>query len=286
MEKRIHSSNAESHLNPSTQSIKMEPKEEMKLTTISESSLAELGRSCEVFLTRHSNSLPSNNTSGRTKTDLKHEDRHHKPEREGERDREKDRETEKKRKHGSSKKHQDRKDRKKKHREKREEMSSSHSSSFHSSSKRHKEGKVHKEKKEHLRILGNLDLQSKEIREKERDHVHSDMERDRKRRKQAGSTSGDQPSEWASHSRSEKSSGVMSSSQGSEVGSTLQGSAADFMKLKALSDGPPKELKIRLIKVESGDRETFIASEVEEKRTPLEEISINNTAAEVIRACK
>nr|XP_023993223.1 lysine-specific demethylase 6B-like [Salvelinus alpinus] len=290
MEKRIHSSNEESHLNPPTQSIKMEPKEEMKLTTISESSLAELGRSCEVFLTRHSNSLPSNNTSDRTKTELKHEDRHHKPERERERDRERDGETEKKRKHGSSKKHQDRKERKKKHREKREEMSSSHSSSssFQSSSnsKRHKEGKVHKEKKEHLRILGNLDLQSKEIREKDRDHVHSDMERDRKRGKQAGSTSGDEPSEWASHSRSEKSSGVMSSSQGSEVGSTLQGSAADFMKLKALSDGPPKELKIRLIKVESGDRETFIASEVEEKRTPLEEININNTAAEVTRACK
>ncbi|XP_055756741.1 lysine-specific demethylase 6B [Salvelinus fontinalis] len=290
MEKRIHSSNEESHLNPSTQSIKMEPKEEMKLTTISESSLAELGRSCEVFLTRHSNSLPSNNTSDRTKTELKHEDRHHKPERERERDRERDGETEKKRKHSSSKKHQDRKERKKKHREKREEMSSSHSSSssFQSSSnsKRHKEGKVHKEKKEHLRILGNLDLQSKEIREKDRNHVHSDMERERKRGKRAGSTSGDEPSEWASHSRSEKSSGVMSSSQGSEVGSTLQGSAADFMKLKALSDGPPKELKIRLIKVESGDRETFIASEVEEKRTPLEEININNTAAEVTRACK
>uniref|UniRef100_A0A8C7Q199 Lysine-specific demethylase 6B n=1 Tax=Oncorhynchus mykiss TaxID=8022 RepID=A0A8C7Q199_ONCMY len=252
-EKRIHSS--KSHLNPSTQSIKMEPKEEMKLTTISESSLAELGRSCEVSLTRHSNSLPSNNTSDRTKTELKHEDRHHKPEREREQDREKDGETEKKRKHGNSKKHQDRKERKKKHREKREEMSSSHSSS-----KRHKEGKVHKEK-EHLRILGNADLQSKEIREKDRDHVHADMERDRKRRKQAGSTSGDEPSEWASHSRSEKSSG-------------------------ALSDGPPKELKIRLIKVESGDRETFIASEVEEKGTSLEEININNTASEVIRACK
>uniref|UniRef100_A0A667XJJ9 Lysine-specific demethylase 6B n=1 Tax=Myripristis murdjan TaxID=586833 RepID=A0A667XJJ9_9TELE len=60
----------------------------------------------------------------------------------------------------------------------------------------------------------------------------------------------------------------------------------NFLKLKALSDGPPKELKIRLIKVESGDRETFIASEVEEKRIPLEEISIKNTASEIIRACK
>uniref|UniRef100_A0A8B9KNW8 Lysine-specific demethylase 6B n=1 Tax=Astyanax mexicanus TaxID=7994 RepID=A0A8B9KNW8_ASTMX len=62
--------------------------------------------------------------------------------------------------------------------------------------------------------------------------------------------------------------------------------SADFQKLKALTDGPPKELKIRLIKVESGDRETFIASEVEEKRIPLHEISIKNTAAEIIRSCK
>ncbi|CAB1351554.1 unnamed protein product [Coregonus sp. 'balchen'] len=170
MEKRIHSSREESKCYPSTQLIKMEPKEEITLTTISESSLAELGRSCE----------------------------------------------------------------------------------------------------------------SKEIREKDRDR--SNMER--KRRNEAGSTSDGEPSEWASHSRSERSSGVMSSSQDRGAGSTLQGSAADFMKLKALSDGPPKELKIRLIKVESGDRETFIASEVEEKRTPLEEINIKNTAAEVIRACK
>ncbi|CAB1316156.1 unnamed protein product, partial [Coregonus sp. 'balchen'] len=62
--------------------------------------------------------------------------------------------------------------------------------------------------------------------------------------------------------------------------------AADFLKLKALSMGPPKELKIRLIKVESGDRETFIASEVEECRIPLGEVSIRHTASEVIRACK
>uniref|UniRef100_A0A3Q3X0Q8 Lysine-specific demethylase 6B n=1 Tax=Mola mola TaxID=94237 RepID=A0A3Q3X0Q8_MOLML len=70
------------------------------------------------------------------------------------------------------------------------------------------------------------------------------------------------------------------SESSSSLGST------DFLKLKALSDGPPKELKIRLIKVESGDRETFIASEVEEKRIPLDEISIKNTATEVIRSCK
>ncbi|KAG5853297.1 hypothetical protein ANANG_G00071660 [Anguilla anguilla] len=77
---------------------------------------------------------------------------------------------------------------------------------------------------------------------------------------------------------------MMSSVAGSGSASTL--GVADFLKLKALSAGPPKELKIRLIKVESGDRETFIASEVEEKRIPLAEISIKNTASEIIRACK
>lgn len=52
------------------------------------------------------------------------------------------------------------------------------------------------------------------------------------------------------------------------------------------ADFVPKELKIRLIKVESGDGETFIASEVEEKRIPPEEIGIENTASEIIRSCK
>ncbi|XP_067117463.1 lysine-specific demethylase 6B isoform X1 [Osmerus mordax] len=264
-----------------TESIKTEPKEEMKLTTISESSLAELGRSCEVFL--NSQSLPSRNHSDQTKTQLKHEDRH-KPEREKERER--DREKAKKKKHGSthsshssssSKKHEERTDRKKKHREKREMFSSSSSSSSHSSS-----SKRHKEKKDR-RILGDLDLQSKEVRENER--AHSDAER--KRRREAagsagsGSTSEGEHSEWASQSGVDR---TASKDQADAAGSAL--GSNDFLKLKALSDGPPKELKIRLIKVESGDRETFIASEVEEKRIPLEEINIRNSASEVIRACK
>uniref|UniRef100_A0A8C6STW6 Lysine-specific demethylase 6B n=1 Tax=Neogobius melanostomus TaxID=47308 RepID=A0A8C6STW6_9GOBI len=47
----------------------------------------------------------------------------------------------------------------------------------------------------------------------------------------------------------------------------------NLLKLKALSDGPPKELKIRLIKVE-------------EKRIPLQDINIKHTASEIIRSCK
>lgn len=60
----------------------------------------------------------------------------------------------------------------------------------------------------------------------------------------------------------------------------------DPLKLKALSMGLSKELKILLIKVESAGRQTFNISEVEEQRIPLSKISIENTAAELIRACK
>ncbi|XP_073182555.1 LOW QUALITY PROTEIN: lysine-specific demethylase 6B [Lepidochelys kempii] len=61
---------------------------------------------------------------------------------------------------------------------------------------------------------------------------------------------------------------------------------ADLLKLRSFTEGPPKELKIRLIKVESGDKETFIASEVEERRLPLAEVTISHSAAEVVRASK
>ncbi|XP_018546855.1 lysine-specific demethylase 6B [Lates calcarifer] len=60
----------------------------------------------------------------------------------------------------------------------------------------------------------------------------------------------------------------------------------DPLKLKALSMGLCKELRILVIKMESAGRQTFNISEVEEQRIPLTKINIKNTAAEVIRACK
>lgn len=61
----------------------------------------------------------------------------------------------------------------------------------------------------------------------------------------------------------------------------------DPLKLKALSMGLCKELKILLIKVESAGRQTFNISEVEEqRRIPLSKLSVENKADEVIRACK
>ncbi len=164
---------------------------------------------------------------------------------------------------------------KKKHRERHDDASLSSSSSS-SSSRRHRDGKSHKEKKSR-QVLGNLDLQSKDFREKEQDR-----DGDKKRRKEEGSRPQSEGVEWARHKDKGTSSG--DSSDLPSASSAL--CSDDFKRLKALTEGPPKELKIRLIKVESGDRETFIASEVEEKRIPMEEITIKNTASEIIRACK
>lgn len=232
------------------------------LTTISESSLAELGHSYEV----NKHILPQRQSSKAESQETCKPDK--------EKDRHRDRERERKHKHSSSnKKHEDRKERKKKHRERHDDASLSSSSS---SSRRHRDGKSHKEKKSR-QVLGNLDLQSKEFREKEQDR-----DGDKKRRKEEGSRPQSEGEEWARSKDKGTSSGH--SSDLPSVSSAL--CSDDFQKLKALTDGPPKELKIRLIKVESGDRETFIASEVEERRIPLEEITIKNTASEIIRACK
>ncbi|XP_060730734.1 lysine-specific demethylase 6B isoform X2 [Tachysurus vachellii] len=223
-----------------------------RLTTISESSLAELGRSCEVMLNRHN--LPSMVSSD-------HNEKHIPRISEKARKRERDYNQEKKHKRSSSsKKHEERKEKKKKHREKQENTSSSSSSS-----RRHKDGKPHKEKR------GHVDSHKKDLWEKER-------EGEKKKKKEEGG----EKEEWICRNKEKK---TGSSSLDHTESSPALGSA-DFQKLKALTDGPPKELKIRLIKVESGDRETFIASEVEEKRIPLGEITIKNTASEIIRSCK
>lgn len=68
--------------------------------------------------------------------------------------------------------------------------------------------------------------------------------------------------------------------------STAASKTVDPLKLKALSMGLSKELRILLIKVESAGRQTFNISELEEQRIPFTKISIENTAAQVIRACK
>lgn len=56
--------------------------------------------------------------------------------------------------------------------------------------------------------------------------------------------------------------------------------------VRVLSSVPLKELKIQLVKLKINRRQTFVASEFLQKTIPLKDISINNSAAEIIRACK
>ncbi|XP_052464260.1 lysine-specific demethylase 6B [Carassius gibelio] len=60
----------------------------------------------------------------------------------------------------------------------------------------------------------------------------------------------------------------------------------NLLNLQELSKIPLKELRIRLVKIESEGRQTFIVSEIEQKTMPLNTINIKNNATEVIRACK
>ncbi|TRY90595.1 hypothetical protein DNTS_034641 [Danionella cerebrum] len=60
----------------------------------------------------------------------------------------------------------------------------------------------------------------------------------------------------------------------------------NLLNQKELSKIPLKELKICLDRIKCEGRQTFRASELEEKEIPLNAINIGNSASEVIRACK
>uniref|UniRef100_A0A8C7YKC8 [histone H3]-trimethyl-L-lysine(27) demethylase n=1 Tax=Oryzias sinensis TaxID=183150 RepID=A0A8C7YKC8_9TELE len=62
--------------------------------------------------------------------------------------------------------------------------------------------------------------------------------------------------------------------------------SVDPLKLKAASMGLLKEVKIVLVKMKNNGRQTFQISELEERKIPLSEISIDNTARELITACR
>ncbi|XP_058036372.1 LOW QUALITY PROTEIN: lysine-specific demethylase 6B [Ahaetulla prasina] len=132
-----------------------------------------------------------------------------------------------------------------------------HRRSNRDGSRRHRDGKARKGK--NRQILGSLDVQSSEGQAREN-----------------GAKPPPPPPPPERRSSVKKEEGSVSTMVCS----------ADLLKLRSFTEGPPKELKIRLIKVESGDKETFIASEVEERRIPLSEVTINHSAAEVVRASK
>ncbi|KAG8431037.1 hypothetical protein GDO86_019505 [Hymenochirus boettgeri] len=126
-------------------------------------------------------------------------------------------------------------------------------------------------------ILGNLDLQS-QCRDTPKSPIKQISGGDRRK-----SDSGRRGGEESHHHHQP----VQPTTPASATPPTSNVSVtSDLLKMRPYTEGPPKELKIRLIKVESGDRETFIASEVEEKRLQASELTVNHSAAEIVRATK
>lgn len=137
-------------------------------------------------------------------------------------------------------------------------------------------------KEKSRRVLGNLDLQSEEIqgREKARPDLGGAS-------KAKPPTAPALPPAPAPSAQLTPASAPVTGKKAREEAPGPPGvSRADMLKLRSLSEGPPKELKIRLIKVESGDKETFIASEVEERRLRMADLTISHCAADVVRASK
>ncbi|KAM4040090.1 lysine-specific demethylase 6B isoform 2-T4 [Anomaloglossus baeobatrachus] len=139
------------------------------------------------------------------------------------------------------------------------------------SSRRSKERRSQKDKER--QVLGNLDLQSQS-----RDAPKSSKQGDRRKAEGGGRRC----AEDGHHNQSSSPAASVPAPAPASHGTP----SSDLLKMRPFTEGPPKELKIRLIKVESGDRETFIASEVEEKRLQASELTVNHTAAEIIKATK
>ena len=137
-------------------------------------------------------------------------------------------------------------------------------------------------KEKSRRVLGNLDLQSEEIqgREKARPDVGGVS------KVKTPTAPAPPPAPAPAAQPTPPSAPVPGKKTREEAPGPPGVSRADMLKLRSLSEGPPKELKIRLIKVESGDKETFIASEVEERRLRMADLTISHCAADVMRASK
>ena len=137
-------------------------------------------------------------------------------------------------------------------------------------------------KEKSRRVLGNLDLQSEEIQGREK--ARPDLGGASKAK--PPTAPGPPPAPAPSAQPTPPAAPAPGKKAREEAPGPPGVSRADMLKLRSLSEGPPKELKIRLIKVESGDKETFIASEVEERRLRMADLTISHCAADVVRASK
>ncbi|XP_048476023.1 lysine-specific demethylase 6B [Rhincodon typus] len=131
------------------------------------------------------------------------------------------------------------------------------------------------------RILGNIDLQSKEILAR-----HKLKAEGPKGAKAAPPPPAPEEPERADARRPEVVPPTPMPPPAAKEPEAGPRSTSNILRVKPFPEGTTKELKIKLVKVESGDRETFIASEVEEKRIRLSDLTIENSGAEIIRACK
>ncbi|XP_072351018.1 uncharacterized protein, partial [Scyliorhinus torazame] len=130
------------------------------------------------------------------------------------------------------------------------------------------------------RVLGNIDLQSKEIQAREKVKAEGP-----KGAKPAPPPAAEEP-ERAEARKTEPPAPPPPPPKEPEPGPRSVLGPSNILRVKPFPEGTTKELKIKLVKVESSDRDTFIASEVEEKRIRLSELTIGNSGAEVVRACK
>eukprot|EP00061_Rhincodon_typus_P002915 g18811.t1 len=130
------------------------------------------------------------------------------------------------------------------------------------------------------RILGNIDLQSKEILAR-----HKLKAEGPKGAKAAPPPPAPEEPERADARRPEVVPPTPMPPPAAKEPEAGPRSTSNILRVKPFPEGTTKELKIKLVKVESGDRETFIASEVEEKRIRLSDLTIENSGAEIIRAC-
>ncbi|XP_051900614.1 lysine-specific demethylase 6B-like [Pristis pectinata] len=149
----------------------------------------------------------------------------------------------------------------------------------HSSRDRHRRGSRGGKsgKGKQRRILGNIDLQSKEIQAREKVKAEAGAKPPR-------------PSapalEEADRAEGKRAEVPAPAGKEPDAGSRSSLGPSDILRVKSFPEGTTKELKIKLVKVESGDRETFIASEVEDRRLRLSDLTIDSPGADIIAACK
>ncbi|XP_028838861.1 lysine (K)-specific demethylase 6B, b [Denticeps clupeoides] len=252
-------------------------KMEVSVTCVSSLAQDKLSRSCEVLLTRHNLSDSSSRLTLQEK----------------ERDRGREQKNNKGKKHKTifeRSKAKQKKDTKKPRDKRKAGKLSSHLSSSSNPTVVPSENLTKRKKKQQLQnTLGNEDQESKPDIDQSQQQNNDVRPEDKKKTKEektevkistAYSTTVIPPTTAPVAPNSNTSSTTKSSAPPGCI------QMANFLKLKGLSFGPPKELRIRLVKVESGDRATFFASEIEKKRIPLGKLTIENTAEEVIRACK